>query len=488
MDRRQIEVLVVDDEQATCEFVGSLLKKHGYEPVLALSLSDAERLLDQKYFPIVVSDVELGGPESTTLLHHINRHNRPSLVIYITGQASIESAVKTIHEGAFDYISKPYELSEIEVRLIDVVEKAIQHLEILSIQDNLSVGPLSTIPRTIVGKSPPMAEIYKMIAKAALSSDTVLITGESGTGKELVARAIHDNSDRAKNPFVIVNISSIVETLLASELFGHVKGSFTGAVSSKRGLFQEANQGTLFLDEIGDISPAVQVSLLRAIQEGEIKPVGGTETHKVDVRIITATNKNLDAYVKEGKFREDLYYRLKVIVIEMPSLRKRKGDIPDLVNYFLSRSAQKRGKKVTTISREALAMLQAYSWPGNIRELENAIERAVALSNTSMLYAEDFPKEIRMPSETSIEKELTAASEQDSPIYSLEQTEKSHIIRALEKMNFNKARTAELLGIDRVTLYRKIRRLGIPLRPSSFSASLEPLVREPVLREPVQNK
>jgi transcriptional regulator with PAS, ATPase and Fis domain len=324
----------------------------------------------------------------------------------------------------------------------------------------------------MVGKSPEMVSIYRMIGKASLSTGNVLILGESGTGKELVARAIHDNSVRAKNNFVAINCCALAENLLESELFGHVKGAFTGAINNKRGLFEEASGGTLFLDEIGDLSQAMQVKLLRAIQEGEIRPVGANENRKVDVRIIAATHRNLKSYLAEGKFREDLFYRLKVFLIEMPALRERTGDIAHLVEYFVARSAAKAGKNVSGVCDKALAALTAYSWPGNIRELENSIERAVSLSNTSVLYAEDFSQEIASgaaPVTPAIEESPHQAAPapveaaRHGTVSSLEEMEHGHIVKVLENVNFNKTKAAELLGIDRTTLYRKASRYGIDL-------------------------
>ena len=286
------------------------------------------------------------------------------------------------------------------------------------------------------------------------------MSGESGTGKELVARAIHDNSPRRDKQFIAVNCGALAESLLESELFGHVKGAFTGAISDKRGLFEEASGGTLFLDEIGDISPALQIKMLRILQENELKPVGSSESKKVNVRLIVATHRDLEALVRVSKFREDLYYRLKVISIELPPLRDRMEDLSDLVEYFLAKYSDKNKKRVSHVSEEAMLILQNYSWPGNIRELEHAIERAVAMTNTAVLFPEDFPSEL-FRGGIGVAGEVESGSSVRS---SLEDMEKTHIVKVLQDVHFNKSKASDILGIDRATLYRKAQKYGIDLR------------------------
>jgi two-component system response regulator AtoC len=469
----KLEVLVVDDDRPSCEVLGSMLGSDSYHVTLATSGTEALNLIRDKHFPIVVSDLNLGEPDGMELLTQIKKDPRPSALIFITGYGSMDTAVKAIHEGAFDYLSKPLNLLDVEPELKSLVNRAAKHLETLNEPKDGSVPQFLNPSMKMIGKSKQIVQIYRTIAKAAMSESNVLIIGESGTGKELVARAIHDNSGRANKPFITVNCCALSEGLLESELFGHMKGSFTGAIGNKRGLFEEANDGTLFLDEIGDISPALQVKLLRVLQEGEIKPVGSSESRRVNVRIVAATHRDLDSYVADGKFREDLYYRLKVILVETPPLRERLDDLPELVNFFLARSNRKSGTEVTGVSAETMALLQAYHWPGNIRELENSIERAVAMTNTSIIYPEDLPYEIlrhigvaptdeAAPAVATSVRPIASVRPEGTP--SLEELEKEHILRTLEEVKYNKSRAASILGIDRVTLYRKASRYGIEIR------------------------
>jgi two-component system, NtrC family, response regulator AtoC len=463
--KKVVDILVVDDERPTCEFLAQVLSAEGHQVTSAYSGEEAIRLLKKNYYPVVVSDLQLGDPDGLTLLTQTNLQSRASAMIFITGYGSIDTAVRAIHEGAFDYLSKPLNLADIEVQLKGLVQRAIQHLASITHPKKAAAPQFLNPSFTMIGTSPQIVQVYRTIAKAAISRSNVLVLGESGTGKELVARAIHDNSPRSAKPFVTVNCCALTESLLESELFGHVKGSFTGAIANKRGLFEEANEGTIFLDEIGDISPALQVKLLRVIQEGEVRPVGASETRNVDVRVIAATHRDLDAYVKEGKFREDLYYRLKIILIELPPLRQRNEDLPDLVKFFVSRSLKQTGKPISSVSEEAMTLLMNYPWPGNIRELENALERAIAMTNTTVLFPEDFPSEIIQYQEPRVEESpREAAAVSSGGPQSLEQLEREHIIKTLEEVKFNKSKAAHILGIDRVTLYRKASRYGIPMR------------------------
>lgn len=448
-------ILVIDDHEVTRKLLKEVLEKEGYSVHLAASGEEAVKIIKTEKFAIVLSDIRMVELDGMAVLREVKRMALGSAVILMTGFGSMEGAIEAIQEGAFDYVSKPFKMDDLK----SVVARAMKHWESLherrggSILDKIEVNA-----RGLTGKSPQMVEVYKTLARAAMSLSTVLVIGESGTGKELVARAIHDNGARKKRKFIAVNCGALSENLLESELFGHVKGSFTGALADKRGLFEEANGGTLFLDEIGDVATSLQIKLLRVLQESEIKPVGSSESRKVDVRLIAATHRDLEALVKTGKFREDLYYRLRVISIELPPLRERMGDLPDLVSHFLAKYAEKNRKTVSHISDEAMSLLRSYPWPGNVRELEHAIERAVAMTNTSILFPEDFPPEVtRRSSGDHLSGEAPIRT-------SLEEMERGHILKILQEVGFNKSKASEILGIDRATLYRKAQRYGIDLR------------------------
>ncbi len=475
MVTESIRVLVVDDEPAAAAFIGELIKGEGLQVDIANSLASATELVTSHSYALILCDVRLDNEDGTALLPHIRDKQGACLTVFVTGFGSMDNAVKAIHDGAFDYISKPLDLADIEPDLKVLVARALKHREALKVNpsNTVTITPQTEIEeaRTMVGRSPAMVGVYRSLARAALSQENVLITGESGTGKELVAHAIHEKSPLAARPFVTVNCCALAENLLESELFGHVRGAFTGAIQSKHGLFEEANGGTLFLDEIGDISLSLQVKLLRAIQEGEIKPVGSNEVRKVNVRVITATHRNLPQFVQEGKFREDLFYRLKVISIEMPPLRDRMRDLPDLVQHFASKIARRTSKSITGVSDEAMELLTKYSWPGNIRELENAIGRAAAMATTPILFPEDFPPDIMTEGDLAVHAESLARTTPEGatsigptegiPGESLEDLERRHIAQTLQSVNFNKSKAADILGIDRVTLYRKAFKYGL---------------------------
>jgi two-component system, NtrC family, response regulator AtoC len=462
-----MKILVVDDDRVTRELLRASLEREGYQVYQAESAELALNQIQESCFPIILSDINMVGMGGIGLLSELKRQGSDSVVILMTGYGSLEGAIEAIHEGAFDYLSKPLRPSELNA----LVSRARRHWETRRKPNEKDPITARVMPRSLIGRSARMIQVYKMLAKASMSGSNVLILGESGTGKELVARAIHENSPLREKPFVTLNCGALSENLLESELFGHVKGSFTGAIGNKRGLFDEADGGAIFLDEIGDISPGLQVKLLRVIQEGEFKPVGTSEVRRVKTRIIAATHRNLEEYVRDGKFREDLYYRLKVIMVELPPLRERIEDLPVLVNHFVARFSEKTGKRVTHISEEAMSLLYSYTWPGNIRELEHAVERAVAMTSTSILYPEDFPITIARNNEPATQ--LRAVSEPNSAVSprSLEQMERAHIIRVLQEVSFNKSKAAHILGIDRATLYRKAQRYGISL--------IEPRVGQP---------
>ncbi len=450
-------ILVVDDDEVTRKLLKEVLEKEGYSIQLAASGEEAVRQIIETHFPIILTDIRMLELNGIAVLREVKKSEIQSAVILMTGFGSMEGAVQAIQEGAFDYVSKPFKMVDLKA----VIARAAKHCESLKgMKGATSVVQLGSSTKSLIGKSPKIVDVYKTLARAAMSSSTVLVMGESGTGKELVARAIHDNSIRRTKRFVAVNCGSLAENLLESELFGHIKGSFTGAISDKVGLFEEANGSTLFLDEIGDISPSLQIKLLRVLQEGEIKLVGASLSKKVNVRLIAATHRDLEMLVRTGKFREDLYYRLKVISIELPPLRDRMEDLSDLIEHFLARYGEKNKKSVSHIAEEAMELLKTYLWPGNIRELENAIERAVAMTNSAILFPEDFPSEIQRTSFGFFHEGVPSGVAGTS----LEDMEKSHIIRVLHDVSFNKSKASEVLGIDRATLYRKAQKYGIELR------------------------
>jgi DNA-binding NtrC family response regulator len=450
-----VDILVVDDDEVTRNLLREVLQREGYSVRLAASGEEALKLMTRDRFPIIISDIRMVEMDGMAVLREVKKNHLQSSVILMTGFGSMEGAIQAIQQGAFDYVSKPFQMNDLKL----VVARAAKHWE--SLKGNREVIPSATFEKTaktLIGKSPKIVEVYKVLARAAMSASTVLVNGESGTGKELVARAIHDNSSRRGRKFVAVNCGALSENLLESELFGHMKGSFTGAISDKRGLFEEAQGGTIFLDEIGDISQALQIKLLRVLQESEFKPVGSVEAKKSNVRVIAATHRDLDALVKLGKFRDDLFYRLKVISIDLPALRERMEDLPDLVDFFLARYADLNKKMISHVSDEAMKLLNLYSWPGNIRELEHAIEMAVAMTNTTVLFSEDFPPELARGMEGA------GGTVEGSSKPSLEDLEKNHILMILKETHFNKTKASEILGIDRATLYRKAQRYGIELR------------------------
>jgi DNA-binding NtrC family response regulator len=452
----RLNLLVVDDDLVTRELLREVFAREGFPVTLASCAEEALKLLESQQFPIVLSDIRMLELDGMALLSEIKRRSPTAAVILMTGFGTMETAIQAIQKGAFDYISKPFKIDEIKALLARAEQHARTQIPVRQAPPH---KPIQT--RALTGKSPKIVEVYKTLARATLSDSNVLIIGESGTGKELVARAIHENSSRSKRPFIAINCGALAEGVLESELFGHVKGAFTGALADKQGIFQEANGGTLFLDEIGDVSQALQVKLLRALQEGEARAVGSSATARFDVRVLAATHRDLSGWVREGKFREDLYYRLKVVSIEIPPLRERMEDLPELVDLFISRFSERSGKSISHASPEAMMCLQSYSWPGNVRELEHAIEHAIAMSRTHILFPEDFSLEIQRAAKLAIAEVDTTATTA-SPA-SLEDLERTHILKILQQTGYNKSRTAELLGIDRATLYRKAQRYGIPL-------------------------
>lgn len=437
-------VLIVDDEERQREIYRDILLDEGYGAETAASGEAALRLLAQKRFDMVLTDLNLPGITGIQLLGSIQQADPTVAVVIITGYPSIPSAIEATKKGVYTYLEKPVDRD----RLVGVVDEVFARLELLH--------------KTILGVSPATKAMLRMILKVADASHTVMILGESGTGKELVAREIHNLSPRRDQPFLAVNCAALTETLLESELFGHEKGAFTDAHQQKKGLFERANHSTLFLDEIGDTSLGMQAKILRALQEREILRVGGTAPVKVDVRIIAATNRNLEQMLKEGKFREDLYYRLKVIPIVCPPLRERREDIEVLALHFIRKAALAAKREISGISPEALAALQAYDWPGNIRQLEWAMERAALLGEGDAVMIEDLPPEILEPE--GVVARVADAGGTLQPVIpegSWEEHEKAKILEALQRTNGNITRAAQLLGMTFRTLQYRLEKFGI---------------------------
>jgi two-component system response regulator AtoC len=450
-------VLVVEDDRVARQLAVEVLKLAGYATIEAESGEDALALLvGGERVDLVMSDVRMGEMDGITLLGELQTRWPELPVVLVTGFGDVEGAIAATQAGAWDYLAKPFNLDELRATVHRALERRRIVQERREAPKNESSAPVPS--SGIVGKSAAMLNVYKMVARIARSSAPVLVFGESGTGKELVARAVHSNSPRANNPFVAVSCAAMTETLLESELFGHEKGAFTGAERQRRGLFEQATGGTLFLDEIGEIPAKMQAQLLRVLQEGEIRRVGGSENIKVDVRIVAATHRDLDEEVKAGRFREDLLFRLRVVSIRLPSLGERLEDVPPLVEYFLGLASRREHRAIPTISPEAMALLKSYPWPGNVRELRNAVERAVAVASPDVILASDLPAEItgRQVSVTPGKTFSGDAIIADRPTLAI--LEKRYVELTLIETGGNKKRAAEVLGIDRRTLYRTLDR------------------------------
>jgi two-component system, NtrC family, response regulator AtoC len=455
-------ILVVDDDKTTQELLRELLSEAGYRVVTSGSGEEALEVGKQETFDVILSDMKLGHNLSGLDVLRAYKNVQPeSEVILITAFGSMETAIEAVKAGAFDYLSKPFKIEEVLLQ----VERALGNRNLVRENRNLKrqlgdQAPLSSL----IGRSPAMLEVYKKIAMVSDSRSTVLICGESGTGKELVARAIHHNGPRAVERFFAVNCGALTESLLETELFGHVRGSFTGAVVSKRGIFEEASGGTVFLDEVSEMSPALQVKLLRTMEEREIRRIGSNEVIPIDVRIIAAGNRDLGRLVEEGKFRGDLYYRLRVIEIDLPPLRERQEDIPLLVEHFLKKFGGRRGLAFS-VSPQTLSMLVSYAWPGNVRELENALEAALALNRSGVITPEDLPAKLRAAPEGGGRSE-----DFYSNLPSLDELEARYLSHVLKVTGGNKARAAGILGINRKTLYRMQERFrGLKKAPRDIS-------------------
>jgi two-component system response regulator PilR (NtrC family) len=453
-------LLIVEDELSMREFLEIMLKHDGYDVRSAGSGEEAFEIFGEEEPDLVLTDVKMPGMSGLDLIRKIRSLDSAVPIIAITAYASAQDAIRAVREGAYDYLSKPFQIEDLRAVIRNALKARRLRTENLKLRES-SDGPDGF--SEIVGRSPEMAEVFDMITRVAPSKASVLIIGESGTGKELVAKAIHNRSPRSARPFVPVNCTAIPETLLESELFGHMKGAFTGAVSKKRGLVEIAHSGTLFFDEVGEIPLSIQAKLLRFLQEREFRRVGGNEDQSVDVRVIAATNRNLEKEIEKGRFREDLYYRLNVIRMKLPPLRNREEDIPLLVNHFLEKFAEEQGKDIRRVSSLALRVLCNYGYPGNVRELENTIERCVTLERSDQLTAEHLPSRF---SQQAAEDRIVSEQVDIPPDgidlnRATEEMERKLIGRALQITGGNRTRTARLLGITQRSLRYRLMKLGL---------------------------
>ncbi len=446
------KILVVDDERSMGEFLTLLLSKDGYRVRSTISARAALEMLEDEPSQLLITDLRMPDMDGLELVSEARKRFPELGVIVMTAFASLESAVEALRLGAADYVTKPFQVGEIRA----VVEKVLVSLELRRENRKLKARLLEegVVPR-LIGSSRETHELLELVQRVAPSDSTILITGDSGTGKEIVAQTIHQLSERAAGEFVTINCGALPDTLLESELFGHVRGSFTGAVRDKDGLFKIASGGTLFLDEVGDMSPALQVKLLRALQEREILPLGATRPIHVDVRVIAATNADLERKQKTGEFRSDLFYRLSVIPIHIKPLRERRDDILELTEYFLDRACRRHGLARKRLSDEARLLLVSYPWPGNVRELENTIERAVILTEGTHIDAAAMPGKIQYPDSS---LNLPVAERIRG---TLEEVEREYLLHVLEQTGWQKKKASEILGIDPSTIYRKLQRYGI---------------------------
>jgi two-component system NtrC family response regulator len=445
------KILVVEDEELMRSILRKLLEREGFYVATADSAETAVELFTASDFDLTLTDVRMGGKDGLQLLDELKLLDPEALVTIMTAYSSIDTAVSALRKGAYDYIIKPF----VNEDLLQSVRNAIRQRQLFS--ENRSLRRELQKQHSfseIIGNSSAIQAVFRLIEKVASTNAGILIQGESGTGKELVARAIHNRSQRADGPFVALNCGALPESLLESELFGHTKGSFTGAFSDKKGLFKSADSGTLFLDEIGELPFPLQVKLLRAIQEHEITPVGSTTPVKFDARIIAATNRNLELEVSNGNFREDLFYRLNVIEVFLPPLRERREDIPLLAKHFADRAASEHQGTAKQITKEAMFALVNYNWQGNIRELQNAVERALILSDEK-IDLESLPPKIRNGAETGFD-----VRDPDGLRPTLDEIERRYILEVMKEVNQDKARAANILGVDLSTLYRKLKRFG----------------------------
>lgn len=442
-------ILVADDDESHRLTINKLASSWGYDVHTAKNGEEASEKSKKNSYSVILMDIRMAVMDGITALHRIKSNDPSTPVIIMTAYSSVASAVEALKSGAYDYLTKPLDFDELKITLERASDHARLKAENMALKNRIRT---ETGSKQIIGNSMAIKNLSSIIAMVAPSEATVLITGESGTGKEMVARLIHENSLRHDRPFIAVNCAAINENLLESELFGHEKGAFTGAISKRNGLFAQADKGTIFLDEIGEMAPQMQAKILRVIQEREIQRVGGEDFIKIDVRIIAATHQDLERMVKEKLFREDLFYRLNVVNILVPALRERPDDIPALCQYFLARLSEKNRKVISGISHSAMQSMISYEWPGNVRELENTLERAIILTIGDYVTDRELPKGISGNSYSEIDYEKG---------YLLDDIEKKAIIMALENSGGNKSEAARKLGINRKTLHKKLKSYGI---------------------------
>ena len=451
-------ILVVDDEPLTLELIVEGLADRGYSIDVASSGTEAIAKAEETSYDVVITDLNMPGMDGMEVLDHFNENRPGTMVILLTAYGTIETAVQAVKRGAFDYLTKPAKLDEIMI----ILQRA-EELNALKEENEFLRSQIQQRFANIIGQSPPMQRLYRTIQRVSRTATTVLILGESGTGKELIANAIHFNSDRKDKPFVPINCGAIPEELLESELFGHERGAFTGALKERKGRFELAHQGTVFLDEIGEMSQKLQVKLLRFLQEKRFERVGGGRTIQVDAGIIAATNKDLEKAVEEGSFREDLFYRLNVIPIHVPPLREREGDVPLLIHHFLKRHCQEKEIPLKRLSKAAVETLDRYPWPGNVRELENLIERLVILTDGDEIDVDDLPPRFRQCQATRPNSLLDISLGESGMDLkkTLDDLENHLIMEALRRANGVKNRAANLLGLNRTTLIEKMKKKKI---------------------------
>jgi DNA-binding NtrC family response regulator len=460
---KRVHILIVEDDSTLRELLSEVLRGWGYEPAAVGSGAEALELLKTQLFEVAILDIHLPEMDGVELLRQLKRHDPSIEVLMVTGDPTVATAVETLKLGAYDYLTKPLILEELRHLLGHILERRLLRQEVRTLRSRLGEQLRVT---ELVGVSPAMSAVKEMIVRVAPSDSPVLIEGESGTGKELVAAAIHRLSPRASGPFITVNCGAVPADLLESEFFGHVRGAFSGAVADTLGLFRSAHGGTIFLDEVAELPPALQVKLLRVLQDKEVRPVGSARSYSVDIRVIAATNRNLEAAIRDGSLRQDLFYRLNVVRVHVPPLRDRKEDIPALVTAFVRQFNQRFGRDVTGIGADALAALLAYDFPGNVRELENLIERAYALGARGQISLADLPAlgpptPASPPAAAPAAPPAVALASTGAAVPTLAEAERALILRALEVHRNDRAKAARALGLSSRTLYRRLKEYGI---------------------------